>query len=288
MTSRARERLVPFGFLIPALILLVGFRLIPAVSGFREAFYASGARPGTKAFVGFDNFTYLFHDPSFWKSLRVTLLFNVITNPLQVVLALGLALLANLKLPGISVYRSLFLLPVAVSFNVAAAVWGLMLDTNSGLVNGIFSRLGIPPQPFLTSASLALWAIVLVVSWKAIPFWMLFFLAGLQRIPASIKEAAALDGATARQSLIHITLPLLKPMIIFVLITDTIGNFLLFTPIFLLTQGGPRQSTNVLMWETYRRGILWGDLGGSAAMACVLLLVVIAVVALQALLLRPR
>lgn len=285
---RWREAWVPYAFLVPAMLLLFAFRLIPAVSGFREAFYFRGPAAGTSEFVGLENFAYLWSDPSFWNSLRVTLIFNLVTNPLQVVLALGLALVANLRLRGISLFRSLYLFPVAVSFNVAAAVWALMLDTNSGLLNGLLVRLGIPPQPFLTSSSLALWSVVAVVTWKAVPFWMLFFLAGLQRIPASVLEAAAVDGATALQTFRDVTLPLLRRMILFVLVADTVGNFLLFTPIFLLTQGGPAESTSVLMWETYRRGLLWGDLGAAAAMACILLVIVSLVIALQALLLRER
>ncbi len=273
---------------MPALVLLLAFRLLPAISGFKEAFYIGGAVPGTSEFVGLGNFEYLRDDPSFWNSLRVTLVFNLVANPLQVVLAIGLAVLANLRLRGIQVFRSIFLLPVAISFNVAAAVWALMLDTNSGLINGLLVRLDIPPQPFLTSSSLALWSVVAVVSWKAIPFWMLFFLAGLQRIPVSVQEAAAVDGATTFQSFRDVTLPLLKRMILFVLVADTIGNFLLFTPIFLLTQGGPAESTSVLMWETYRRGLLWGDLGAAAAMACILLVIVALVVTLQSVLLRER
>src|SRR5215213_11010990 len=187
---RWREGWVPFAFLAPALVLLLAFRLLPAISGFKEAFYTSGPIPGTSEFVGLENFAYLGQDPSFWNSLRVTLIFNLFTNPLQVVLAIGLAVLANLRLRGIRLFRTIYLLPVAISFNVAAAVWALMLDTNSGLVNGLLVRLGIPAQPFLTSSSLALWSVVAVVSWKAVPFWMLFFLAGLQRVPASVLEAA--------------------------------------------------------------------------------------------------
>lgn len=286
--GRRREAWVPYAFLLPALVLLLAFRLIPAISGFREAFYTSGPIPGTTEFVGLENFDYLARDPSFWNSLRVTLVFNLVTNPLQVVLAIGLALLANLRWRGIGLFRSIYLLPVAISFNVAAAVWALMLDTNSGLVNGLLIRLGVPPQPFLTSSSLALWSVVAVVTWKAVPFWMLFFLAGLQRIPASVTEAAAVDGANALQTFRDVTLPMLRRMILFVLVADTVGNFLLFTPIFLLTQGGPAESTSVLMWETYRRGLLWGDLGTAAAMACILLVIVGLVVLLQSLLLRER
>jgi multiple sugar transport system permease protein len=285
---RWREGWVPFAFLAPALVLLLAFRLLPAISGFKEAFYTSGAIPGTTEFVGLENFAYLGQDPSFWNSLRVTLIFNLVTNPLQIFLAIGLAVLANVPLRGIRFFRSIFLLPVAISFNVAAAVWALMLETNSGLVNGLLVRLGIPAQPFLTSSSLALWSVVAVVSWKAVPFWMLFFLAGLQRIPVSVQEAAAVDGATAIQTFRDVTLPLLRRMILFVLVADTIGNFLLFTPIFLLTQGGPAESTSVLMWETYRRGLLWGDLGTAAAMACILLGIVALVVTVQSIVLRER
>jgi ABC-type sugar transport system permease subunit len=272
---------VPYAFLAPALLLLLAFRLLPAIGGFKEAFYTSGPIPGTTEFVGLENFDYLWHDPSFWNSLRVTLIFNLVTNPLQVVLAIGLAVLANLRLRGIQVFRSIYLLPVAISFNVAATVWALMLDTNSGLVNGLLVRLDVPPQPFLTSSSLALWSVVAVVSWKAIPFWMLFFLAGLQRIPASVLEAAAVDGANAVQSFRDVTLPLLSPAIFFVVVISLINNFQVFDQVWVMTQGGPAGSTSVVMERIVKNAFSFGRMGYASAMSWALFAIILAITLVQ-------
>ena len=243
---------------------------------------------GGRIFVGMENFQRILNDPVFWKSLRVTVIFSLLVNPIQVTLALGLAVLANQKVRGISIFRSIYLLPVAVSINVTTVVWGLMLDSQSGVINGVLALFGIPSQPFLTAPSHALWSIIILATWKGVPLWTLFFLAGLQGISESVIEAAKIDGANRWQLFMHVTLPLLRGVLIFVLVADTVANFLLFAPILLLTQGGPQLSTNLIMYETYRRGFVYGDLGASAAMLWVMLLIVFAVIGLEFFLLRER
>ncbi len=281
---------VPYMFLLPAISLLIIFNFIPAIETVRESVYAASFRRGVPpVYVGLDNFRRIFDDPVFWKSVRVTLWFSLLVNPLQtvLVLALGLALIANQRVRGIGFFRSVYLLPVAVSINVTVVVWGLMVDTNAGLINGTLNRLGLPQQAFLISPDQALNTIIMIISWKGVPFWALFFLAALQGIPTSVLEAAAIDGANRWQSLTRITIPLLRPVILFVLVSDTIVNFTLFIPVHLLTQGGPQLSTNLVMYEAYRRGFIYGDLGSSSVMLTVMLIVVLFVIGLQFILLRP-
>jgi multiple sugar transport system permease protein len=283
------ERFVPYIFLLPALALLLVFNIGPAIATISESLYTNALNQNLgRSFVGLANFQRIFNDPIFWRSLNVTLLFSLLINPIQVILALGLAVLANQRVRRIGFFRSIYLLPVAVSLNVTTIVWGLMLNQNSGLINGILVALGIPRQPFLSSSSQALWSIIIIASWKGIPFWMLFFLAGLQGIPQTLMEAAAIDGANRWQAFIRVTLPLMKRVIAFVLVADTIGNFVLFVPVYLLTQGGPQLSTNLIMYETYRRGFVYGDLGAAAAMLSVILVIVMVVVAVELFLLRSR
>ncbi|MYE78307.1 MAG: sugar ABC transporter permease, partial [Chloroflexi bacterium] len=227
-----------------------------------------------------------FNDPIFWKSLQVTVVFSLVVNPLQIALALGLSILINQRLPGIGIFRSIYLLPVAVSLNVTAIVWRLLLDKNTGMVNGILFQLGIERQPFLHSVDQALWSIILIASWIGVPLWSLFILAGLQNIPPPVLEAAKIDGANAWQSFTRVTLPLLRRVLAFVLVADTVANFLLFAPILLTTQGGPQLSTNLILYETYRRGFLYGDLGASAAMLSVMLLIVFVIVGIELYVLR--
>ena len=281
-------RLVPYLFLFPAVMLLLVFNLYPTLATLNESLHVKSFINNERLFVGLENFERIFRDPVFWKSVQVTLWFSILVNPIQIVLALLLALLANQKVRGISVFRSIYLLPVAVSINVTTVVWGLMLDSDSGLINGILATLDIPKQPFLTAPSHALWSIIILATWKGVPLWALFFLAGLQGIPESVIEAARIDGANRRQIFTMITLPLLRGVLLFVLVADTVANFLLFAPVQLLTEGGPQLSTNLIMYETYRRGFVYNDLFTSAAMLLVMLVFVLAVILFQAFVLRRR
>ncbi len=279
MTLTGRERWIPFLFLAPVFVLLVVFRLLPAFFGLRESLYTSFL--GVERFVGIDNFAFIFADPIFWNSVQTTLIFSVIINPLQTALALALALLANQAIRGASLLRSVWLLPVAVSINVTVLIWGLMLDTDGGIINGILQHLAVDPVPWLTSPTTALGSIMVLISWKGVFFWMIFFLAALQAIPKAIEDAAAIDGASTWQSIIRIKVPMLRNVILFVLVADTVINFLQFAPPLILTQGGPLNSTNLLMHEVYRRGFLFGDLGSSSAMTMVLLGIVLTVVTVE-------
>ena len=278
---RLRQQIIPYLFLLPALLLLIVFNLMPTIATLVESTFVLSLRSGDRIFAGMANYNRIFNDPIFWKSLQVTVVFSLLVNPIQIALALALSLLINQKLPGIGIFRSIYLLPIAVSLNVTAIVWGLMLDQNSGMVNGILAQLGVARQPFLHSVDQALWSIILIASWIGVPLWSLFILAGLQNIPPPVLEAAKIDGANAWQSFTRITLPLLRRVLAFVLVADTVANFLMFAPILLLTNGGPRLSTNLIMYETYRRGFLYGDLGASAAMLSVMLLIVFVIVGIE-------
>lgn len=282
------NRLVPYLFLLPAVLLLLIFNLYPTLATLNESLHAKSFISNSNIFVGLENFQRILNDPIFWKSAEVTLIFSVLVNPIQIVLALLLALLANQRVRGIALFRSVYLLPVAVSINVTTIVWGLMLDSNAGLINGILAQLGIARQPFLTAPSHALWSIILLATWKGVPLWALFFLAGLQGIPESVIEAAKIDGASRWSIFRLITLPLLRGVMLFVLVADTVANFLLIAPVLLLTQGGPQLSTNLIMFETYRRGFVYSDLNTSAAMLWVMLIFVLIVILLQAAILRRR
>jgi multiple sugar transport system permease protein len=283
--SHTRRALTPWTFLGRALALLVVFRVFPSVLALRESFYRFSFASQRREYVGLANFRDLFGDDSFRSSLNATLLFNVVTNPLQIMLALALALLMNQKLRMIGLFRTIYLIPVAISLNVSAIVWLLMLDPN-GLFNGILETVRLPPQPFLESQGQALWSIVAMASWAGVPLWSFFFLAGLQNEPSNLRDASRVDGASVLSHFRHVTLPLLKPVIAFVLVADTIANFLLFVPVFILTQGGPNDSTNLLMYDAYKRGLLFGDLGTSSAVVVVLLTVALFFVGIEFILTR--
>ena len=283
---RLNRHILPYLFLAPALLLLIVFNLVPTIATLVESTFIMSLRSGQRVFAGFANYERIFNDPIFWKSFQVTVVFSLLVNPIQIALALALAMLINQRLPGIGLFRSIYLLPIAVSLNVTAIVWGLMLDQNSGMINGILTQFGIARQPFLHSVDQALWSIILIASWIGVPLWSLFILAGLQNISPTVLEAAKIDGANAWQSFSKITLPLLRRVLAFVLVADTVANFLMFAPILLLTQGGPRLSTNLIMYETYRRGFIYGDLGASSAMLSVMLLIVFIIIGVELYVLR--
>lgn len=287
LSNQHRNWLVAYTFLAPALAGLIVFRLYPiglAIWGSLHQTTFGGAAGRT--FVGLENYADLLSNSVFWTSVWVTLKLNLIINPLQITLALLLAILANQKLRGIVTYRTIFFIPIGVSTPISAIIWRIMVEPNNGLANAILMRLGIPPQPFLTSADQALATVILIATWTGISFWMVFLLAGLQSIPGDLQEAAMLDGASSIQRFFHITLPLMKRPILFVLATDTAINFLLFAPIYLLTRGGPSLSTNTLMYESFKTGFVYGDMGSGLAMVMVLLVMVLITVAIEFRLLR--
>ncbi len=288
MHSRS-ETLAAYLMLAPALAALAIFRIYPiAVTAWGSLCTESFVVAGKQIFVGAGNYVDLIKDPIFWKTIWVTIKLNLVINPFQVCLAFGLALMVNQNFRGIGFYRLLFFVPIGVSLPIACVVWRIMLDPNSGLVDSLLTALKIPSQPFLISQDQALWCIVAIASWKGVSFWMIFLWAGLQDVPRELQEAAKIDGASAVQRLLRITLPLLKRPLLFVLVTDTAVNFLLFVPMFLLTGGGPSYSTNVLMYETYKTGFVYGEMGRALAIVMVMLTLVVATVVIQFQLLRQE
>ena len=287
--ARRQSWLAAYLFLAPALLGLAIFRLYPiALAAWGSVHTTTFGGGAQRVFVGLDNYRYLLDFDVFWESLFVTLKLNLVINPLQIGLALLLAVLANQRVTGIAFYRTIFFIPIGISVPIAALLWHTMLDPNSGLLNAMLSAVGLPRQPFLTSADQALWSVIAIASWKGVSFWMVFLLGGLQAIPAELHEAAMLDGASATRRFFGITLPLLRRTILFVLVTDTAINLLLFAPIYLLTRGGPELATNVLMYEAFKTGFVYTDMGLALAMVMVLLGLVLVVVAAEFRLLQTR
>ena len=285
MTARRTPLLFVLLCLAPALIGLAAFLLYPIARDVSDSLFTQVQ--GDTVFVGLGNYLALFADSTFWKSLQVTVWFNLLMNPIQVALALGLALLYVQKFRGVTLYRILFLIPIGVSLPTAVLIWRNML-TPDGLVNGVLGVAGIPAQPWLTSEGLALYSIIAIATWKGISYWMIFIIGGLQNISPEIYDAARIDGARSWQRLVYITVPLLRPTLLFVLVADVSINFLLFAPIFMLTQGGPADSTNVLMYEAYKSGFIFGDMGRAMAIVVVVVLLLLIVVGVQFRMLSTR
>ena len=282
---RQSSRALLVALLAPALLGLLIFRLYPIAIAVISSFYTTVH--GNLAFIGLGNYESLIDDHVFWRSLGVTLWFNLLVNPIQIAISLALALLYVRKFPGASMYRVFFLIPIGVSVPVAVIVWRVML-TQGGLANGLLNLIGVAPQPWLTSSRLALYSIIAITTWKGASYWMIFIVGGLQNISPELYDAARVDGVAPWRRFVFITLPLLRPALLFVLAADVSINFLLFAPIYMLTQGGPAGSTDVLMYEAYKQGFIFGDMGRAMAMVVVIVAILLVVVGLQFRLLSAR
>lgn len=282
MIHSKKEKLVPYLFLIPAFCGLVIFRLAPIFSSLIDSFttvnYASG---GNKEFTGLDNYVFALTDPTFLKAIKNTLLFSVIVNPLQILWAFVLALLVHKSAKGMNIFRTIFFIPFTISVATASTIWGIMFNPNGGLVNSLLSLASISPQQFLTSTAQALPSIIFLISWRCVGYWMIFLISGLQNISPSLYESAWIDGARSWQSFLYITLPMLKKTFLFVIVADTTQNFLMFTPMYILTGGGPENSTNIIMFEAFKNVFIYGDRGVGNAMVVILILMILAVVAFE-------
>ena len=277
--ARRHEALVGLLLLAPVLLAVVVLRLWPALIAI------GGSLSGADRMFDVSVYRSLFADATFRGSLLVTALFSLLVNPLQIALALLLALLLVRDLPLVGLWRTLIVLPVVIPQSVSALIWGIALRPD-GPLNGLLGFVGLPPQPFLTSTAQALPGIMLVVSWVGVGYWMTFLVAGLQDIPRSLHEAARLDGATAWQDFRYVTLPLLRRPLLFVIVADTVANFLVFAPVQILTGGGPQGTTNLIMEDIYTRAFVYGDDRGAAAETVVLVAAVLAVVLAQFRLMR--
>ena len=269
---RLSRKVTPYLFVLPAVIVLLLFKVGPICVSIVGSLYKTGAK-NISRFVGLQNYLDLFKDEIFYTSLKNTVVFNLITTPVEVVFAFILALVFNQKLKGIKIFRTIFYLPVCISMVMATTVWALMMNPYSGLLNTFLGYFGIGRQGFLTDKNQALACIMLIAAWKTTPYWMMFMLAGMQSIPDSIYEAALIDGATGFQKTISITIPMMKNTFGFVIVSNTISNLLLFAPMYVQTNGGPSNSTNVLMLEAYKSAYSYNNMGRSYAIVTILILV---------------
>ncbi|PSK96011.1 carbohydrate ABC transporter membrane protein 1 (CUT1 family) [Murinocardiopsis flavida] len=284
---RRRPAVIALGFLAPALLMLVVLRLWPAAQALYGSLLHTSLLEGTTTWVGLDNYAVLFTDPDFWQSVGVTLVFNLVINPGQVLIALGLAVLFAKRFAGARLWRSLVLIPVAVPPAVSAVIWGVLYRPE-GPLNALLAVFGLPAQPYLTSPAQALGAMIVMMSWVGVGYWMMFLLAGLQDIPADLYEAAKIDGASAWRRFVHVTLPQLRRPLAFVLVADTISNFLVFAPVQLLTSGGPEGATKLMMFDIFHRAYSVGDLHLALAEVMILVLVTLVIVSVQFRLLHSR
>ncbi|MDI6792124.1 MAG: sugar ABC transporter permease [bacterium] len=270
-----------FLFLSPWLITFSLFWAYPICHALILSFMDyNPLRPEVARWIGLDNYRILISDPTFRIALQNTGFFVFGTIPVTTILALGLALLINQKLPFKDIYRAGFFMPSIISIVVIALIFKGLYAPN-GYLNYFLSFLGIKSQSWLVNPELALPSIMAMDIWEAIGYYMVLFLAGLQTIPPEIYESSAMDGAGAGRRFWHITLPYLRPMILFVLVINTIRSFQVFTEIFTLTNGGPLKSTYTIVYYLYETGFHRFAVGYASAIAYILFLIILGFSLLQ-------
>ena len=277
---RWQERLTPYLFVAPNLLLFSVFLFIPIAAAAVVSLQDRGLFDDG-SWVGLRNYLDLAGDSLFWQSLGNTVVYAVGTVPLSMALGLLLALALNRPLPARGLLRSACFLPVVIPGVIVALDWSWMLDTVQGVVNGLLLKVHLPPVPWTSSPSWAMPSLVLATVWVRAGFCMLIYLAGLQAIPASLHEAAAIDGAGGLRRLLHVTLPLLAPTSFLLLVVSVIFAFQVFDLIYVMTGGGPGFSTTVLVQYIYRAAFLRFQMGYASAAGVVLFLLMLGFTVVQ-------
>ena len=231
--------------------------------------------------VGLKNFVRLFADDQFLRSLLNTGVFVLIHIPLQIGIALALALLLNARISGRGFFRAVYFLPVVVSGVAVTLLWQQLYAYDNGLLNVALRALGFPGLPWIIDARFAMPSIAVMATWKNVGIYIVLFLVGLQNIPHELYEASSLDGATSSKQFWHITLPMLNPTILVIVVLSTIGGFSLFIEPYVLTGGGPMQSTLSGMLYIYNQAFFFGHMGYAATLGFVYALIILLVVLIQ-------
>ena len=282
LSRKHREWLAAALFLAPDALGLLVFLGVPMILALSLGFYeVSGF--GDYTFVGLDNYRQMFADPLFRGSLRATAIYVVVLVPALYVSGLALALLVRHKLPFVGVFRSMLFMPYVVSLVVVGLVWQFMLIDRLGIINRLLSRAGLGGRSWLGDPKLALGTLLVVTVWLLMGYYMIIFLAGLQEIPREYYEAARIDGASAWDTFTGITLPLLKPTSFFVLLVSTVSavaGLQGFDLVYVMTKGGPANSTSLIVYYIYQQAFQFGHYGYAAAMTSFLVLVLLVLTAL--------
>ncbi|WHY78296.1 sugar ABC transporter permease [Neobacillus sp. WH10] len=262
----------PYFFIGPAFLLILIFTVYPVISSLILSFQE--VRGVEKSFVGLANYSRLFHDPIFYKSLLNTFQILIIQVPIMLSLALLIAVgLHSSMLKGKAFFRISYFMPAITALVAASIVFMILLDEHFGLVNYFLSFLGVESIQWLTTPFWAKVSVIIVMTWRWTGYNMVIFLAGLQNIPSELYEAASIDGAGKVKQFFMITIPQLKPVFIFTVVMSTIGTLQLFDEPFILTHGGPNSATMTITLYLYETGFKFFDFGYASAIAYVLVLI---------------
>ena len=267
--------------LLPALVLLVAFTHYPAVATIIDSFMSTPKPTRPSVFVGLDNYASMIEDPVFWQALRNNVWFALATIPLSVGLALAMALWVNGRMAGRGFLRMAYFTPTVLPMIAVANIWLFFYTPSYGLLEQIGGVFGLPSQNWLGDKSTALASITVVAIWKEAGFFMIFYLAALQAISPSLREAAAIEGASRWFFFRRVLWPLLMPTTIFVLVNAVINAFRMVDHVVVMTRGGPDNATSLLLYHLYEVGFKYWDQGYAAALTVVLLAILATVALLQ-------
>jgi sn-glycerol 3-phosphate transport system permease protein len=274
--------------LLPALVLLIAFTHYPTIATLIDSFFSTprGGRPGV--WVGLENYQVMVQDPVFWKAVRNNLWFASATIPLSIGLALVMALWVNERIKGRAFLRMAYFTPTVLPMIAVANIWLFFYTPQYGLLEQVTGALGLPSHNWLGSPRTALACVTAVAVWKEAGFFMIFYLAALQTLNPSLREAAAIEGASRWYFFRRIQWPLLMPTTLFVLINAVINAFRMVDHLFVLTRGGPNNATTLLLYRLYEVGFQFWDTGYAAAMTVVLVAVLTSVALVQFFVLDKR
>ena len=276
-----RSRLLPYCLLAPQLLVLAVFFFWPAGEAIYQSFFLADPFGLSSIFVGLENFQILLASSAYWQAVRVTLVFSALTTLLALGSGLLLAVFADRALRGVVVFKSAVIWPYAVAPAIAGSLWLFLFHPNFGAVARLLRDLGIPWDPLLNGDH-AMALVVVAAAWKQVSYNFVFFLAGLQAIPRSLIEAAAMDGAGPTRRLWRVILPLLSPTTFFLIVINIVYAFFdTFGVIHAVTRGGPAGATNILVFKVYMDGFENQDLGASAAQSVILMAIVIGLTVFQ-------
>jgi multiple sugar transport system permease protein len=302
MPNERKEIIYGLLFLLPALVILFIFKVLPILFAFNISFHEWGIA-GDKGFVGLQNYKFLLRDRYFWQALWNTVLYTIFSVPLSIVLALFIAYLLNQNIKGVGFFRTVFFLPVITSLVAVSVVWKWLYNPQRGLFNAILAFLKLPtlkwleePRgifelltgkdlPYLLEGpSLALFSLVILSVWKSLGYNIVIFIAGLKNISETYYEAARIDGANRWQIIKHVMLPLLSPTTFYVFIMTTISSFQVFAPVWMMTgppTGGPLGTTSVVVYYLYRKGYEEYQVGYGSAIAFVFFVIILLITIFQ-------
>jgi sn-glycerol 3-phosphate transport system permease protein len=264
---------VGWALFLPAAMFLAAFTYYPALATLYESFF-SNAKVGRPArFIGLDNYSAMVQDPIFWQALKNNGWFALGTIPASIALAVCMALLVNRALPGRALVRMSYFAPTILAMVAVANIWLFIFAPQIGLLNQVLSALGGTPHNWLGQPDTALASVTMVAIWKEAGFFMIFYLAALQNMPANLAEAAAIEGASRWYYFWKVTFPLLMPTTLFVLVNAIVNAFRMVDHIIVMTKGGPDNASMLLLYYVYETGFKYWDTSYAAAMSMVLLVI---------------